>query len=117
MGLETLKSAERAAGFAMAALDDLPTESICEVKQDAPGWAPAGPLLVPRQAAAGNATRTKTAWTKTAWTKTAGSKTTGSKTAWAKTARTKTAHAKTTPSAAEWLRGLFGLSSGRRAPA
>ena len=112
MGLETLKSAERAAGFAMAALDDLPTESICEVKQDAPGWAPAGPLLIPRQAAASNATRTKTAWTKTA-----GSKTTGSKTAWAKTARTKTAHAKTTPSAAEWLRGLFGLSSGRRAPA
>jgi len=78
MGLETLKSAERAAGFAMAAADD-PTENLCEPTPEATPWQPAEPLNAPYAPLADGKTRE--------------------------------------PSVGEWVKGLFGFSSGRRAPA
>jgi hypothetical protein len=75
MGLEALKSAERAAGFAMAPVDDLVGE--CD---EATVRAEASPDQ------------------------------------WAYTAVPKPAAASAS-STADWLKGLFGFSSGRRAAA
>jgi hypothetical protein len=77
MGLETLKSAERAAGFAMAASDDLASESVCEVNSQH--------VLAMR----------------------------------AETPRSpyQLAVVKASPGVANWVRGMFGFTSGRRAAA
>ena len=48
MGLETLKSAERAAGFAMASSDDLASESKSEAKAEAAAWRPSEAVLLTR---------------------------------------------------------------------
>jgi hypothetical protein len=75
MGLETLRSAERAAGFAMAPADDL--ESRGEAPERA-GWQPAALAMLiepPRELKA------------------------------------------VQPSVTERVKGLFGFSAGRRAPA
>jgi hypothetical protein len=77
MGLEALKSAERAAGFAMAPVDDLIGEC-----NEATARAEAGSQ--PAQ--------------------------------WSHTAAAKPAAA-SAASTADWLKGLFGFSSGRRAAA
>ena len=73
MGLETLKNAERAAGFAMAAADET------EPTPEAAPWQPAEPPNAPYAALVDGKTRE--------------------------------------PSVGEWVKGLFGFSSGRRAPA
>jgi hypothetical protein len=79
MGLEALKSAERAAGFAMAPVDDLVGECGDEAT-----------------------VRAEVGWQPGQWSHTP---------AVAKPAATSVA------STADWLKGLFGFSSGRRAAA
>jgi len=49
MGMETLKSAERAAGFAMASSDDLSTESKSEMRVEAGTWRPSEAIVLHRQ--------------------------------------------------------------------
>jgi hypothetical protein len=49
MGMETLKNAERAAGFAMASSDDLSNESQSEVKAETAAWRPGEAMLLQPQ--------------------------------------------------------------------
>jgi len=49
MGMETLKNAERAAGFAMASSDDLSSESKAEAKVDAGAWRPSEAIVLQRE--------------------------------------------------------------------
>ena len=49
MGMETLKNAERAAGFAMASSDELPAESKVEAKVDTGEWRPSEAIVLKRE--------------------------------------------------------------------
>ena len=49
MGMETLKNAERAAGFAMASSDDLSTESKPEAKVETGAWRPSEAIVLHRE--------------------------------------------------------------------
>ena len=50
MGIETLNNAARAAGYAMAASDDLLNSSTAEVRSESEAWRP-GEAIMPSQAA------------------------------------------------------------------
>ncbi len=69
MSIETLNSAARAAGFAMA-MSDEPAEEVKAQEQPAAEWHPGEPILLkgPEPAAAGEPKATLTDWVKGVFT-------------------------------------------------
>jgi hypothetical protein len=71
MSIETLNSAARAAGFAMAASDEPPEESKPEEKLESPGWHSGEPILLHAETAPAPDASAKVASSLTDWIKSA----------------------------------------------